>query len=188
MAGSTVASAVRQPAAPGAAANAPALGLYSRRRPDKTLAYQIVHAWLATWLAQQDDQDQSVPAVVERELTGFLACGILAHGFARARCPDCTAEFLVAFSRKGRGICPSCNCGGAMQLTTFIVESAVIVRILDHLGEPSRALRRAPIRGPPRADDYWGDWNAIVDCDNDSPDPARQVMPDYESQRQDMSW
>jgi hypothetical protein len=23
---------------------------------------------------------------------------ILAHGFARARCPDCTAEFLVAFS------------------------------------------------------------------------------------------
>ena len=74
-----------------------------------------------------------------------------------------------------------------MQLITFIVESAVIVRILDHLGEPSRALRMAPIRGPPRADDYWGDWGA-VDCDNDSPDPARQVMPDDESQRQDMSW
>jgi hypothetical protein len=29
---------------------------------------------------------------------------ILAHGFARARCPDCTAEFLVAFSCKGRGV------------------------------------------------------------------------------------
>jgi hypothetical protein len=77
------------------------------------------------------------------------------------------------------------HCGGAMQLIAFIIESAVIVRILDHLGEPSRALRRAPIRGPPRADDYWG---TIVDCDNDSPDPARHVMPDYESQRQDLSW
>ena len=72
-----------------------------------------------------------------------------------------------------------------MQLIAFIVEPAAIVRILDHLGEPSRALRRAPIRGPPDTDD---DWNAIVDCDNDSPDPARQVMPDYESQRQDLSW
>ena len=51
--------------------------------------------------------------------------------------------------------------------------------------QPSRALRRASIRGSPRTDD---DWNAIVDCDNDSPDPARQVMPDYESQRQDLSW
>ena len=76
------------------------------------------------------------------------------------------------------------HCGGAMQLIAFIVESTVIVRLLDHLGEPSRALRRAPIRGPPRA----SDWGAIVDCDNDSPDPARHVMPDYESQRQDVSW
>ena len=72
-----------------------------------------------------------------------------------------------------------------MQLITFIVESAVIVRILDHLGEPSRALGMAPIRGPPSTDDYW---EAMVDCDNEGTDPARQVMPDYESQRQDLSW
>jgi hypothetical protein len=77
------------------------------------------------------------------------------------------------------------HCGGAMRLIAFIIESAMIVRLLDHLGEPSRALRRAPIRGPPSADDYWG---AIVDCANDSPDSARHVMPDYESQRQDVSW
>ena len=52
-----------------------------------------------------------------------------------------------------------------MQLIAFIVESAVIVRILDHLGEPSRALRMAPIRGPPRADDYRGDWGANARLD-----------------------
>ena len=54
-----------------------------------------------------------------------------------------------------------------------------------HLGEPSRALGTASIRGPPNADDYW---EAIVDSDNDRLDPASQVIPDYESQRQDLSW
>jgi hypothetical protein len=36
-------------------------------------------------------------------------CGILAHGFARLRCDACAAERLVAFSCKGRGVCPSCS-------------------------------------------------------------------------------
>ena len=150
MAGRIVASAVRQAAAPGAAINAPALGLYRRRRPDQTLAYQIVHDWLATWLAQQDDQDRSVPAVVERELTSFLECGILAHGFARARCPDCTAEFLVAFSCKGRGICPSCTTKRMVATAAHLVD-AVIPRVPMRqwvLSLPKRlrpALRADPI-------------------------------------------
>jgi hypothetical protein len=38
-----------------------------------------------------------------------LRCGILAHEFARARCSSCGYDFLVAFSCKGRGACPSCN-------------------------------------------------------------------------------
>ena len=34
---------------------------------------------------------------------------ILAYGFARARCDECGHDFLMAFSGKGRGVCPSCN-------------------------------------------------------------------------------
>jgi hypothetical protein len=45
---------------------------------------------------------------VERELRRFLDCGIPANGFARLRCPDCGHERLVAFSCKGRCLCPSC--------------------------------------------------------------------------------
>ena len=41
--------------------------------------------------------------------TEHLACGILAHGFARVRCTSCGEELLVAFSCKGRGFCPSCT-------------------------------------------------------------------------------
>ncbi len=40
---------------------------------------------------------------------GMHICGILARGFARARCGHCGHDFLIAFSCKGRGVCPSCN-------------------------------------------------------------------------------
>ena len=50
-----------------------------------------------------------VPDHVEKEFRTYLKCGILAHGFARARCATCGYDFLVAFFRKGRGACPSCG-------------------------------------------------------------------------------
>lgn len=34
---------------------------------------------------------------------------IRGYGYARVRCDDCGHDFLVAFSCKGRGVCPSCN-------------------------------------------------------------------------------
>ena len=39
----------------------------------------------------------------------YLDCGIFDQGVARIRCPDCRHEFLVAFSCKLRGLCPSCH-------------------------------------------------------------------------------
>lgn len=39
----------------------------------------------------------------------YLDCGLFEPGFARAVCPKCRFEFLVAFSCKGRGLCPSCG-------------------------------------------------------------------------------
>jgi DNA-directed RNA polymerase subunit RPC12/RpoP len=50
-----------------------------------------------------------VPEHVEREFRRYLECGILAHDFTRARCGQCGHDFLIAFSCKGRGVCPSCN-------------------------------------------------------------------------------
>ena len=50
-----------------------------------------------------------MPGYVEEELRGYLECGILCFGFARALCTGCGQAFVVAFSCKGRGVCPSCN-------------------------------------------------------------------------------
>ena len=50
-----------------------------------------------------------MPEYVEDELRGYLTCGILCFGFARGRCTGCGQAFVVAFSCKGRGVCPSCD-------------------------------------------------------------------------------
>ena len=38
---------------------------------------------------------QMMPKLVERELDGYVGCGVLARGFARVRCGACGHELLV---------------------------------------------------------------------------------------------
>ena len=86
------------PAAPCAA---PRGTVYRRRQPERTLLYRTVQAHLATWLALHDEgAGATAPAATEREFRRYRACGILAHGFARALCPDCGHDFFVADSCK----------------------------------------------------------------------------------------
>ena len=82
---------------------------YRPRRPTATALYPVVQHHLETFLATAQETGPlgyGVPGWVERDFRAYLRCGILAHGFARARCPDCGHERLVAFSCKGRGACP----------------------------------------------------------------------------------
>jgi len=62
---------------------------------------------------------------VEGEFREYLRCGILCCGFARARCTSCGHGFLVAFSCKGRGVCPSCT-GRRMAQTAAHLADRVI--------------------------------------------------------------
>lgn len=51
-------------------------GVYRRRRPDRTLAWQSVQGWLATWIVHHDEDldAESVPTYVQRELSAYLEC------------------------------------------------------------------------------------------------------------------
>jgi len=106
---------------------------YRRRRPADTPLYRVVQNHLETFLSRGRDEwwETRVPPHAERELRRFLECGILAHGFARARCDACGHDFLIAFSCKGRGVCPSCN-------TRRMAETAA--HLADHV------LPRVPVR------------------------------------------
>ena len=100
--------------APAALASKPKL--YNPRHPERTLLYQTVAEHFETWhelasAGQFDGQgDHHTPKSYARQaFRKYLECGIFAHGFARAWCDDCGHDYFVAFSYKGRGVCPSCN-------------------------------------------------------------------------------
>ena len=77
-----------------------------RRRPEHLPLYRTVQVHLETYLAlarEGHDDGEGVPRYVEGEFRRYLECGILARGFARARCGECGHDFLIAISCKGRG-------------------------------------------------------------------------------------
>ncbi|MDP1557777.1 MAG: transposase zinc-binding domain-containing protein [Nitrosomonas sp.] len=66
-----------------------------------------------------------LPDFVKEEFDAFLECGVLAHGFLRLRCADCTHEKLVAFSCKRRGFCPSCGGRRMAQTAAHLVDHVI---------------------------------------------------------------
>jgi hypothetical protein len=82
---------------------------YRRREPERTVLHETVRVHLKTFLAEMEQRGDGagLPGFVVMSSSGYLACGILANGFARVRCSSCGDEMLVAFSCKGRGFCPS---------------------------------------------------------------------------------
>ena len=50
----------------------------------------------------------------------YLDCGVLESGFARVFCDRCTDEYLLPFSCKCRGNCPSCDAKRAAAFAAFL--------------------------------------------------------------------
>ena len=57
---------------------------YQRRRPEKTPLYKIVSECLEGWLADRSAREHPVAGSIEEEFRGYLTCGLLCFGFARA--------------------------------------------------------------------------------------------------------
>ena len=104
---------------------------YRRREPEATLLYRVVAAeldGLRDNLAAASTYGSGLPKIVDKELGVYLRCGILAHGFARVVCRRCRAEHLVAFSCKGRSICPSCTSRRMHDCAAHLVD-----RVIPHV-------------------------------------------------------
>ena len=111
---------------------------YNRCHPERTLLYQTVAAHYKSWLdlaraCQFDGQGDhhSPKPYVRKAFEKYLEYGIFAHGFARPRCEECGHDFLVTFSCKGRGVCPSCN-------TRRMAETAS--HLTDHVSHPATGV------------------------------------------------
>jgi hypothetical protein len=82
---------------------------YRRREPEQTVLHRVFLEHLETFLDRARTASLELPKYVEGELRAFVECGILAHGFVRIRCDDCSKSIVTGFSCKGRGFCPSCT-------------------------------------------------------------------------------
>ena len=107
--------------------------LYRPRQPRKTPLYQLLETHYEEIKASWEDRFEKrygrwrgfVDAVVAR----YLDCGIPESGFARVVCESCRAEFLLCFSCKGRGLCPSCDAKRGAAFAAFLKDE-----LLDDVG------------------------------------------------------
>jgi len=99
---------------------------YERRRPENTLLYKLVQENLLSFYQQLEyEQGSGLPGFVKKEFDEFLKCGILAHGFLRAKCGSCCHEKIVAFSCKRRGFCPSCGARRMAESAAHLVDKVL---------------------------------------------------------------
>ncbi|QBQ56289.1 hypothetical protein E3U44_18640 [Nitrosococcus wardiae] len=99
---------------------------YERHRPEETVLYKLVQENVETFFAQVETETGSgLPDFVKEEFDAFLECGILAYGFLRLRCTDCTHKKLVAFSCKRRGFRPSCGGRRMAQTAAHLVDHVI---------------------------------------------------------------
>ena len=108
---------------------APDCTLYRPRRPQATPLYRLVEAHYGdvrdAWEERYEGHYGFWRSFTDKAVGAYLDCGILENGFARVRCGACRAEYLVAFSCKGRGLCPSCAAKRAVALAAFLREEVL---------------------------------------------------------------
>lgn len=87
--------------------------LYRPRNPRASSLYQLFDSHYETVKAVWEDRFERQYGFWRGHWDSAVAtyqdCGLFESGFARVRCPSCTFEFLVAFSGRCRGLCPSCG-------------------------------------------------------------------------------
>ena len=99
---------------------------YERHRPEQTTLYRLVQQHAASFIAHTEASTGSeLPRFIKAEFNAFLECGILAHGFLRLRCGDCSHDKLLAFSGKRRGFCPSCGARRMSQTAAHLVDHVI---------------------------------------------------------------
>ncbi len=83
---------------------------YARHDPTQATLHALVAQHLNSFVRFAEERSgRALPRYVIEEFRAYLRCGVLAHGFARARCVGCGQDMFVAFSCKLRGVCPSCG-------------------------------------------------------------------------------
>ena len=87
--------------------------IYRPRKPKESPLFRLVSEHIEEFLHVYPErfakEHGPLRPVVERVLRGFIECGDVARGFARAWCSSCRTSYLIPYSCRGRNFCPSCE-------------------------------------------------------------------------------
>ena len=104
-------------------------GVYRSRNPRTTPLYRLVEAYFDEVKGQWEERFERGHGFwrgfVDEQIRRYLDCGLFENGFARIRCPDCHAEYLLAFSCKTRDLCPSCAAKRSVATAAMLAEDVL---------------------------------------------------------------
>jgi hypothetical protein len=138
---------------------------YVPRERGQDVLYKVLQEHLETFLAQVSASGRTLPWYVERELRGYLSCGIPAHGFTLIRCEDCEHAQVLGFSCKGRGFCPSCGGRRMAQTAAHLVDEVLPhVPVRQWVLTMPMPVRLWLARRPRLLEDVLGVFVEVVSC------------------------
>ena len=86
---------------------------YRPRNPRLSSLYQLLESHYESVKSVWEDRFERRygfwRGLYDTAVARYFDCGLFESGFARVKCTKCPREFLVAFSCKGRALCPSCG-------------------------------------------------------------------------------
>lgn len=102
------------------------VGFYRPRQPQETPFYKLVARFYPKFERVYEERYRERYGfwrpILAWAVARFLDCGDLKQGFARVRCPKCRHELFVAFSCRGRCVCPSCHQKRALEKAVWVAE------------------------------------------------------------------
>jgi hypothetical protein len=102
-------------------------GMYTARNPQISDLHHLIRENYQQVFFDKETQGLHLPFHLEREFKKYLKCGNLAYGMARFHCSLCQRDKLVAFSCKGRTLCPSCTARRMSDMAKHLIEEVIPV-------------------------------------------------------------
>lgn len=99
--------------------------MYVSRTPYKTDLHDLIRENYRQVFFDKEVQGTHLPFHLEREFKRYLTCGIPAYGMARFHCSCCQKDKIVAFSCKGRTVCPSCTGRRTADTAKHLLEAVI---------------------------------------------------------------
>jgi len=93
--------------------------------PRSTSLYNIIKYNYQDVFNSKEHQGVVFPFHLKREFKRYLTCGILNFGMIRLQCTVCQKDKFVAYSCKGRTLCPRCNGRRMADTSKHLVEEVL---------------------------------------------------------------